>query len=756
MRARKFMLAGILAGAVCAAGAVSYVREARLARAADVLIAWIFKEPVELAAANSVPKADGPPAIRVNGSQPLITPTLTLTGEVDSVPGTGLEPLTVTVYAGGKSYPATIVQRLYEEPVYTAHLSGITDSDMVRIVAVSENAQYHSVAGSIAKLRRLAQSDKHLDFNEYQPLRVSPWSSALAWMVTKALGRDASNDQEIERATRSIDYFDAAAVSYVLFDTAYGFSALPAGISDGWQLLSDEAAFRSLRLTLENQPNPYLFQNRAAEFFFDQQDYARFTSLSQIPDATLMLGGEPIADVPVDLSDLSVSPASSDSQLLMRNTDGTFNLYEPRSRQVVPYSAVVSERDEVRDQAAGEIILTPMVQVSELVTRTTWFSPNTPVRVLRKLTRRSVRRYFVGETSSVWAVAVHWTESYPDFPGRTPETTSDYKFQVMYDLDQRRVRDAWSGLSGKRALPWICASATSLSVCEHALYRFDPQGAGAVEDLGRKLDSNFAPVAGGTQGALSWSVDATGGLRTQLPDANVVFWAITGGNSAALSVVYLATGRTAGTSSQALFGQTLAIQADQNLDTSGIAAGKWLSGFSVAIPVRYPDPDQQMTFDRRSDGTTHDEVSEYGQVVDSWPGNWQTFLGRSYDYRVNAVFSTGPRWVVGCTEAFAAGASRCAPQRARYFRPLRRVGDRIYGIEEIYLNQSAARPPGDTSPYQVLRASSRPGFHVCVDARCVSAAPAIAAPLRTSSTRNGAISRALSRGRFPMRGLQRR
>jgi hypothetical protein len=247
---------------------------------------------------------------------------------------------------------------------------------------------------------------------------------------------------------------------------------------------------------------------------------------------------------------------------------------------------------------------------------------------------------------------------------------------------------------------------------------------------------------------LSWSVDEVGRLQAQTTEANLIVWALPGGNTAADSVVYLATSRTPAAPNQALFGHSLSVRMDPSLNTQGIAIGKWISGLSVAVPARYPNVNQQIIFDRKADATTFDQVLEYDHAIDSWLGKWQVFSGRSYDVRSQAMFSSGLRWVVDCTEAFATGALQCSPNRVRYFRPLRREGDRIYGIEEFYSNQGALHSAGDDSPYVIQRSASRPNFHLCTNELCTSLATArTALPNATSRLRTYARNRLPSRGR---------
>ena len=136
------------------------------------------------------------------------------------------------------------------------------------------------------------------------------------------------------------------------------------------------------------------------------------------------------------------------------------------------------------------------------------------------------------------------------------------------------------------------------------------------------------------------------------------------------------------------------------------------------MPVRYPNPRPNLTIRRNLDGTTQDDYFEYGQSRESFVGSWQLYSQRTYDYQASAVFSGGTQLVTDCASAFASGATQCAPRRVRYFKPLKRVGDRMYGIEEFYTYSGFLRPPGDTAPFAIERKITRPNFHICVSASC--------------------------------------
>lgn len=715
MRARNLALSALLSVSVIGgAWAGRNLETLRVHSAIETAERWIRSnvlDPVvrRAGATTATATAQAEP-IRVNGSHPLQPPGLTLSGQVSGVPAALQNSIAVTAYAGGKAYPAVVEGVTYRVPI-----SRLPDGEMVRVEANSQRIHYVSMIGSYGKLKRMAGEDRYLDLADHYRLRVSPYSSGLAWMIRVALGRDASNDLEFETATRSIQYSDMASAAHVLFLVAYEFMALPSGFNNGWQLLENESEFRAATEAYVNSNQvTETFEQDAIDGFFDQPDYAKFASLSEMPETTLLLGAIPVADIPVYVSISSTAEPFSDARLLVKNSDGTIGGYSAQGNGAVRFNARVSHDAETD----GEIFLTPIDAMPEQVWSYTRFSPTKVQKTVRQLQSTRLRRVFVGDRSSVWATSSSWTVRYPDYPEMASETIYERRIASATDLDQQYLRNAWLGLSGRRGLPWICDSSTQLEVCEYAQYRFDGAGTGAVEDLGFKLDSRFAPIPGGSQDTLSWSVDAAGRLQARVRDSDITFWTLPGGNAAADSVLYLARGRTAATAGKALFGQTLSLRVDFPAYGAAEAGGTWTPGATVVMPVRYPNPRPNLTIRRNLDGTTQDDYFEYGQSRESFVGSWQLYSQRTYDYRASAVFPGGTQWVTDCASAFASGASQCAPRRVRYFKPLKRVGDRMYGIEEFYTYSGLSRPPGDTAPFAIERKTTRPNFHICVSASC--------------------------------------
>lgn len=716
MTARNLALTALLAASVIGgAWAARNVQVLRVTSAFEVterfmrshvsgLMAWRTSATAVAAAAQAEP-------IRVNGSHPLLPPGLTLSGEVTGVPAALQNSITVIAYAGGKAYPAAVDGAAYRVPI-----GRLADGEMVRIEAFSQRIHYVSAIGSYGKLRQMAGDDSYLDISDHYRLRVSPYSSALAWMIRIALGRDAVSDAEFATATRSIHYSDMVSVANTLFLVAYEFfMPLPSGFSDGWQLLGDEAAYRA---TVEAYVSAYqateTFESDAISGFLDQPDYAKFASLSEMPETTLLLGAVPAGDVAVDVSIYSTGRPVSDARLLVKNSDGTITGYSAQGNGAVRFDARVSHDYETD----GEIILMPIGATFEQVWSYTWFSPTTLQRTSRQLQSTRLRRFFVGDGSSIWASTSSWKVRYPDSPSRPSETIYERRIASAIDLDRQYLHNAWVGLSGRRGLPWICESAAQLEVCEYAQYRFDGAGAGLVEDLGMKLVSGFMPGSNDGQDAFSWSVDAGGRLQARVRDADITFWTLPGGNTAADSIVYLARGRTPATAEKALFGQTLSLRVEAPAFAEAEAAGTWKPGGTTTVPVRYPNPLADLTIRRNPDFTSQENYSEFGQNVDSFVGGWQWSMQRTYDYQVSASFPSGTQWVTNCSSAYAAGATRCAPRRGRYFKPLKRVGNRMYGIEELYTYSGPLLLSSEYGSLVPERKISRPNFYSCVDGAC--------------------------------------
>lgn len=113
------------------------------------------------------------------------------------------------------------------------------------------------------------------------------------------------------------------------------------------------------------------------------------------------------------------------------------------------------------------------------------------------------------------------------------------------------------------------------------------------------------------------------------------------------------------------------------------------------------------TFERAADGSAwHRETISYGNEVSNGihRASWRLLAGELYETRHQANIATGIPGTVGfhtCEQAFAQGATLCAPSRVRHFRPFAKVGNLWYGIEDVYLRTSGL----GVTPFTITRFS---------------------------------------------------
>ena len=186
-------------------------------------------------------------------------------------------------------------------------------------------------------------------------------------------------------------------------------------------------------------------------------------------------------------------------------------------------------------------------------------------------------------------------------------------------------------------------------------------------------------------------------------------------------------------------GVTLSVSGDYMPLASSQVPGKWETGYSLSKPFEYPYRPAPAILQRNSDGTGIDYTTYLGINNPGYVSNWQVSGERVFEMRYRATFpTTNARYVQTCEQAFAQGATGCSPYRVRYFRPLMRIGRRLYGIQEYYF-QTFFAPPGYTGPYSFVR-SGGATYLECVAGACLTAFPAASMPLpagMTSTSREG-------------------
>ncbi|WP_343123560.1 zinc ribbon domain-containing protein [Lysobacter sp. Root983] len=686
-RNRKWLAAtaAVVMVAAFAAPVFHKAIQAALARAASVRVA--------------LQAAPGDPAepIEARGSQPKRPPvSLTIAGEISGL-APGAAPESILVRVGNRSFAGQI-----QGGGYVATVDALDPAEMVDVEVLSQRVRYRSVVGSFGKLIAHTGGDRRVDAVELPTLRVSPWSSALAFLVRTALkGRDAVSDQEFERATRAVSGADLFTANNLLAGVASGAAALPGGYTDGQQFLQDENAYRNWIGSVSWPADP--------ELAFAQADYAPLRDLSELPSQMLLMAPVQLDNVPV---------FSSAPQLLLANTDGSYSLHDGQAEPGRPnYDAQLD--------ASGEVVLLP--KSPRVIDRYEGIG-----RTRMTLARIVLRRMFDGDRHDLWVTREEWTRSFPDDPSREPQAYHPVSLWSVADLHAIARANTWIAAPSRRALPWVCAIPVNipthhelLGECGFVQHRFDPGGSGVTEDHGNKVGANMQPQPAGAGSDFGWIVERTQ-LLVQTPQVSLRYWSIDGEDYAD-TVIYLATGTSSGVLGQTVVGVSGSLAVDSVPYTAAQAQGTWTLGTAFAQAAAYPNLHYTLEIQRNADGSGEyrDDSVESGAYTILM--RWQVASERLYETQTRARFpSGGTRFVSDCASAFADGAQACAPTRIRYFRPLKRVGDRLYGIEELH-TQFELKPPGYTGNYEVY-VNVRPTFQQCLGGSCLASPPALRLP----------------------------
>jgi len=665
--------------------------------------------------------ATAPSPTEMNGAQPLAVPMeLTLAGEVYGV-ADGAQ-ISATVYVNGQAFNASVVGRQY-----TAAIKALHAGDMVTVEVVSPKVHYRAILGTYRKLKRFNGGDRRVDLAEYPALQVSPMSTATALLVNRVLGHEPQTDLEFDRATRALaarisrgsSYMvsDLTTTAKVLYDIAIGNMELPSGYGDGYAFVQDQAAYNAYLGTWDEKAD------LARTYPFDQADFVRLRSLSEIPSTLLLTTGWPQGNVPAGVGGTLMLVNATGNRYWLHGVQGLLNVVgQDTMTPAQLYDLSITASGELRLDAVNP---TPVEGSSETATR-----------IRRVVTGYTLRRLTVGDQFSLWASRAEWSDTLIDDPAQHPVNGSSTQVWTASDLDQMTHAAAWNGLQGRRGLPWFCVkslpnrSETQLTACEWPQHRFDMGGTGVTEDVGPKVDGRMQPQAGGWGVSFSWSIDTKGRLRVVGPGVETLFWNIDAGDAAADVVVYLTRSASSNPADQSMVGVTLAISGDYMPLSSSQMIGSWELGSSVAHPFEYPAAAPVFVLQRNADGSGKDYTNVYGINDVPYLSNWQVAGERVFDTRYRAKFSTGPtRYVQTCEQAFAEGATGCSPNRVRYFRPLMRLGSRLYGIQEFYLQYPTVyAAPDYTGTYSMVR-SGAITYYECVGGACLTAFPAAAQPV---------------------------
>lgn len=655
-----------------------------------IAVAAAFASSMSRSASNtSATPAGATTAIAVSGAHPLVPPVvLRLSGQVIGLtPGASAQQVTVT--AGDNRYTGSL-----QGNVYTVSIVARPE-DMLVVDVHAPQVHFRSFLGSASLLRSRANGDGQLVVAEHSSLNASPYSTALALLVNQALGgRDATTDAEFDEVLKSVVGESLTTAAYSLAALADGRYPLPAGYADGLQLVQDEEGYRLFR------GNPGLL-DAAQAYLYEQADSAPLRSLTELPEDLLLMGPVPLGEIPL---------GGLDVMLLRRSAGATYDLHESVSLANYAHNAALD--------ASGAVILEPVnpqyrPQRSIMGDQLVWESH-----------RRSFRRLSLGNSVGVWVVKSTWHQRRYGYEWESPTEIQAYSVVSVAGLAGAARSDGWT--SSIRALPWICEGASDslgffphpLAECDYVLHQFPsfPSGPGYTVEHADKVSSLLAPLAEAAGRRNFTSVRDVNGVLTVNNDyANSTFWRLKGPTRSYGPVFYLSKGNQSANAGQSLVGLSSAITALPQELSPSLAVGNWHSSHSFGAPPSYPRLEYVQDIIRAQDGFGRDDFSENGTQTLSTPSQWQVLGDAFFDLRSRATFGqASPVQVRDCGEALAAGASTCARNQVRYFKPLLKTWDRYYGIEEMYVRVYLS--PGQ---YTSQRTYSRPSVHACASGACM-------------------------------------
>ena len=619
----------------------------------------------------TAPRADQPsdpaaaPATITMRERPLpgVTPSIRVEGEIVGVDGGGM--LAVSING------VVLAQQAATAGAFSVEITGTRTSGMVLVEYVEPGIRFNTNLGSYAQVARLAGADARLTLDDCTCTRISPFSTALQLVVSRAVGRAPTNDTQFDDAIRTVG-FDLATATVVLARLADDPTRLPAGHASGLALLEDEAAF--------------------AQFLTDTHQEILWGSYADALDA-IPAAAISAADVPARFALLSPlldmqTPTTTGAWVGERIDADTYKMHGyPTHGDLVHRVAFNTD---------GALVLEPDRDL--VFDRAPTLCPldNTYVSRYQQVLGHELRRHWTGSRNEIWQVTTVIENSTPDcsdfFPNQTYRETS---FQALADLSTPRHLTTARNFQTV-ALPTFCDSSgsyTDLGMvrCEYAIHDFGANGLGETRELGMKVDSAMQPVLADGRAPFTWAMGADAAMHVQAGAERARYWVLDGGDGVALGVVYVADAdRDIGNVSISGYTPMIRVRRPDVFATVS-PLGAWGYGTMDVSnrPYLHTGPAAPVRIVRDADGISTHWWGGHATRRETWT---------MADGRLHETIWRGQ----GCVPAIAG----CVPTHVRYFRPLARMGNRIHGIEDMYYNVG----PTSLPPYNVTR-DSRPQFH---------------------------------------------
>lgn len=637
---------------------------------------------------------------------------LVIAGTLDGLPA-GTAPTSVEVRVDDRVVPVRLSGDHYEADVVSQNADA-----MVFVRMRAPRTDYQSNAGSLRRLKFLSGGDGRVDSIEASELRVSALTTAVAFLANRVYGRDPASQQELERSYRAMasgvgangsQRHTVGELAAFLSGVTAGTTALPAPYATGTDLIRDPVAWASL--------DQARLASNGANYLGYATDASPIMSLSEWPDTALLAARLPVDQMATGASAHLVERTASDRVRMHFDELGSVFI------GVTPPAHPPAEWQVTRTNE-HEVLFTPTTRDEQGQYRYITHAMHFDGRMMqRRIIDRRLKRLVGGGDTALYASITRWTEVPLDGSAGPADKV---------EVDVRSITDLGGGSSigslvspSRRALPTFClksvsapASGVSLQPCDYQPYRLNAGGVGVIDELGTDVDAWMRPAFPGGGPLVSWTgADAGRQLRvsTDRRDA-VTYWLLERQANGVDLLAYKSTHADA--PGQTWVGVVASMPVVDVSLASDAVTGAWrlpLPGATV-MPAAMP-----MELRRAADGSAQEYTGINGTNDAPFPARWELAGGRVFDTRYRAQFSNGTRTVTSCTEAFAQGASLCAPVRVRAFRALGRVGYRIYGRVSTHV-QSALKPPGYSGTYTVLSSPATPSYYDCVAGSCLSTA----------------------------------
>lgn len=627
-------------------------------------------------------------SLPANGAAALLPPlSVRLAGTIDPVGG---EAATVVVRVNGQAFPATVTGN-----GFAVNLNQVARHAMVDIEVVKSGAVFAASAGSVLQLKRQAGADGTVVPAENPSLRVSPLSTAIRFFLMRELGgRLPATDRELDTVLHAILPDDLEKAMTMLHVTASGQVALPAGYPTGQALLANQTDYRRWVGANRNIVPP-------SESWLSQQPGVAF-SASDAERNWLSPGRIPLGGAP---------NFATTAELLLRTPTG-YDAYSSPGRRNASFTRQVLPN--------GDLELTPVGTVywDTVASKPFFWGNYVDVIQRRTIVSERYRRIFIGDRSALWLRTRVERLVYPEYPAQSPETAITNVVLAMTDFDRMRVPFEPAQLSGRRGMQMFCPGPTSLagqhpglSLCQYAVHAMGPSGSGTIEGVGSTVDELLRPVTPTGTATFQWALESDGGVRFTTPEYSVKAWRLGLGDAKSEPIVYVATAQDAN-GSYSLAGRNILLDASGQTGFSQddpLGQWKYASFGDERGDYAYDEyrPLISTIFDRSADGNAwHRETISDGNEVyqGAHRASWRLLGGQLYETRYQANVPTGIPGASGfhtCEQAFAQGATVCAPVRVRHFRPFAKVGNVWYGIEDVYLRTSGL----GVTPFTITRSS---------------------------------------------------